>query len=387
MLLLRIVRQPGLRLGLGLLLGLELVLLTIMPLNAAGSAEFSFADGAFRKVWERPDFPVAMQKATRSFTWGPEGWAFLEEAYAESSGGKRLVQYFDKTRMEITYENANPDGAYYVTNGLLVREMVAGQIQEGNEKFRKATASEQPVAGDPVGNPGPTYRSFKNVASLNQDNRVARKSGETVKATISREGKVGQSEELANKYQVKYTDYNPELGHNIADVFWKFMNQEGQIYQGGQFLNAPVIDWVAAMGFPLTEAYWSRVVVAGQEKDVLIQLFERRVLTYTPDNPDAFKVEMGNVGVHYYTWRYPERPPIAPWSIVNMSNDSICNLITVVLTGQDNLTIELKAGSPKAYKLSPGRYDYKVSGCNIRPKDGSKTFRANQRADWSFTLK
>jgi hypothetical protein len=30
-----------------------------------------------------------------------------------------------------------------------------------------------------------------------------------------------------------------------------------------------------------------------------------RVLTYTPSNPVAFRVEMGNVGQHYFAWRYP----------------------------------------------------------------------------------
>ena len=37
---------------------------------------------------------------------------------------------------------------------------------------------------------------------------------------------------------------------------------------------------------------------------MLIQAFERRVLTYTPSNPPAFQVEMGNIGQHYYDWRY-----------------------------------------------------------------------------------
>jgi hypothetical protein len=55
---------------------------------------------------------------------------------------------------------------------------------------------------------------------------------------------------------------------------------------------------------------------------VLVQVFERRVLTYTPSNPDGWKVEAGNVGQHYYTWRYQQlgktvtndpNPP-APWS-------------------------------------------------------------------------
>jgi hypothetical protein len=37
---------------------------------------------------------------------------------------------------------------------------------------------------------------------------------------------------------------------------------------------------------------------------VLVQLFERRILTYTPGNPRGFEVEMGNVGQHYHRWRY-----------------------------------------------------------------------------------
>jgi hypothetical protein len=35
-----------------------------------------------------------------------------------------------------------------------------------------------------------------------------------------------------------------------------------------------------------------------------VQAFERRVLTYNPDNSDGWKVEAGNVGQHYYQWRY-----------------------------------------------------------------------------------
>ena len=37
---------------------------------------------------------------------------------------------------------------------------------------------------------------------------------------------------------------------------------------------------------------------------MLVQVFERRVLSYNPANPQAFRVEMGNVGQHYFAWRY-----------------------------------------------------------------------------------
>jgi hypothetical protein len=56
----------------------------------------------------------------------------------------------------------------------------------------------------------------------------------------------------------------------------------------------------------VTEPYWARVPVGGQPKWVLIQAFERRVLTYTPDNTPEFRVEMGNIGLHYKTWRHPD---------------------------------------------------------------------------------
>jgi hypothetical protein len=46
------------------------------------------------------------------------------------------------------------------------------------------------------------------------------------------------------------------------------------------------------------------VKVAGVQRHVLMQAFERRVLTYNAANPDPFKVEFGNVGQHYYRWRY-----------------------------------------------------------------------------------
>ncbi len=382
--LVKVSRRTTLRGLFVMLLVLQMTLLTVTPVGAAGSADFSFANGAFRKVWERPDFPVAVQKATRSFTWGPEGWSFREEPYAESPNGKRLVQYFDKTRMEITKPDGDTNSEYYVTNGLLVKEMVAGQVQEGDAKFRTTVPSEVPVAGDPDGNPGPTYRSFKGVVSLNPDSKAPKRTGEIVKATITKDGKTGESDALGNKYQVKYSDYNPELGHNVADVFSKFMSLSGQVYQSEKFVNGPIINSVVAMGFPVAEAYWSRVVVAGVEKDVLIQLFERRVLTYTPDNSDAFKVEMGNVGAHYYAWRYPQQERVAPWAVVKITNDTTCNPITLALGGQDNLTIEVVPGTPKTYKLGPGKYTYKASGCGSVPLEESRTFAPNEQFDWRF---
>jgi hypothetical protein len=40
------------------------------------------------------------------------------------------------------------------------------------------------------------------------------------------------------------------------------------------------------------------------EKDTLLQPLERRVLTYTPDNPPTWQVVMNHAGQQYLRWRH-----------------------------------------------------------------------------------
>ena len=61
-------------------------------------------------------------------------------------------------------------------------------------------------------------------------------------------------------------------------------------------------------GLPVTGAYWVNVRVGGVERPILFQVFERRVLTYNPANPAGWQIEMGNVGRHYFEWRYGYLP-------------------------------------------------------------------------------
>ncbi len=58
------------------------------------------------------------------------------------------------------------------------------------------------------------------------------------------------------------------------------------------------------MGYPLAEPYWVKAREVGLEKDALVKVFERGVLTYTPSNSPEWRIEMANVGQHYYLWRY-----------------------------------------------------------------------------------
>jgi cytochrome c553 len=276
----------------------EAVNVTHFIFSRNGVGPDGFAHPAFRALWAVADDPVAARQAGRSWLWGPAGFAVAWEDYAEAPGGKRLVQYFDKTRMEITDIDGNPSGDGYVTNGLLARELVLGLIQQGNDRFAlHRPANTINVAGDPDDRDGPTYASFSRLLGPAPASQAA------VMATIDRAGNVGQNGALGN--YTDYVQYVAETGHNIPRVFWDFLNSTGPINRAGQLETGPVFDpWWRPTGFPITEAYWARVKVDGQVRDVLIQVFQRRVLTYTPDNPPAFQVEMGNVGRHYYQWRY-----------------------------------------------------------------------------------
>src|SRR5690606_21893760 len=89
-------------------------------------------NASFTRTWQRPDKPVADGVLNRTWMWGPEALTgLLSESYAESPGGARTVQYFDKSRMEISNPSGDQSSPWYVTNGLLVVELITGQMQTG----------------------------------------------------------------------------------------------------------------------------------------------------------------------------------------------------------------------------------------------------------------
>lgn len=257
-------------------------------------------DSAFRSVWQRADAPVQQGSASRSWLWGPQPLRTTVERYAQSPGGERLVEYYDKSRMEITQPGVNRTQRWFVTNGLLVKELVSGKLQIGDAEFENRTPAEIAVAGDPSpDNPAPPYRAFGGVVSLNGENRAANRVGADVTATINAAGQVGDDPSL-KRAETRIASYDSTLGHNVPSVFWRYMNTLPD-------------DWIFAFGYPISESYWTTARVGGVNKAVLVQLFERRVLTYTPGNPPGFQVEMGNVGQHYHRWRYG----FAPWEASN----------------------------------------------------------------------
>lgn len=275
------------------------------------------AQGAegFLSVWARPDLPVAQGRVARSYIWGPTPLTTRLEPWTESPGGQRQVQYWDKARMEITYPNASPNDPFYVTNGRVVYEMVSGLIQVGNTQFEARAGSEEPVAGDNrTGNAeAPSYAAFRRTASiLPGESQWVNRVGQNIITYIDYRGVVGRIDYLAG-YGARYGYYVDETKHNMADVFWGFLNQQGIVYKNGAYVTEPLFNWVAVTGYPITEPYWITARVGGQPYAILVQLFERRVLTFAPLFPAEYRIQMGNVGQHYLTWRYaPTEAPAPP---------------------------------------------------------------------------
>ena len=273
------------------------VMLVIQPALAAPQ----IGTAAFARVWDRQDRPVAEQVSDRSWTWGPNPISELtRENYAEAPEGQRAVQYFDKSRMEINDPTADPNATWYVTNGLLPIELMTGRLQVGYNQFEWRTQARISAIGDP--GQFPTYadllRFYQSPGAVNPGDL-----GKPATGLINPDGSISGYHEYASDPAT--TLVRGENNHGVAKAFADFMAQRGLVYEGGRYVRGQVYDPLFVFGLPVTGAYWVKVKVGGVERPILFQVFERRVLTYNPANEAAFRVEMGNVGQHYYQWRYP----------------------------------------------------------------------------------
>lgn len=283
---------------------LALTLLLLAALHASGQEPPANPD--FQATWARTDLPVVAGQAVRTWIWGPQAFTgSMQEPYAESPGGMRTVQYFDKSRMEITNPNGDRGSQFFVTNGLLVVELMTGRLQVGDTAFVQYLPSRANVAGDPDDVVGPTYTTFANLRAY-----PPAPDGALLTQRIDRAGTI--TNDPATAAYAVYAAYRvvvPGIDHQIAAPFWNLMTSNAVVYENGQYITEALFENpFFATGYPITEAYWARVKVAGLYRDVLIQCFERRCLTYTPGNSPGFETEAGNVGRHYHYWRYVEIP-------------------------------------------------------------------------------
>ena len=260
-------------------------------------ARLKSTDEPFQRTWANADGPVAMDMIDRSWLWGPDTFLNGTETYYDAPGEERQVAYFDKSRMEINDPSADPDSAWYVTNGLLVRDMIRGVIQVGDNDFIQHEPAQIALAGDNLSNnsSAPTYASLRQHSAMNSGHQEPARTGQPVISWLTANGELHDDGDVPSG--VTYGYYHDQTGFNVADVFWDSISTAGHY------------DWMYAVGHPITDPYWVYTNVDSEPTWVLVQAFQRRLLTFTPSNDPDWQLEMGNVGRHYYAWRYDEAPP------------------------------------------------------------------------------
>jgi hypothetical protein len=269
-----------------------------------------FASPAFQDQWHRGEIGIA------NF-WGPLATARegLKEPYNDAPDGKRPVQYFDKTRMELT----NP-ATGNVTNGLLTIEMVTGRLQLGDVTFEQRSPAKVNIAGD-SGSAGVTYADLANAPKFAE--RAVTGNGTPYPWAYDN----GAFNPRGNfQYKRDGDRYLPAMANGPFYPFAALGSTRPERIEGGpyghwvygafvRFLQplATSADRASAVvqtvGYPVTPYFFAQTTINGVPQWVIVQAFERRVLTMTADG----LVEFGNIGQHYYQWRYGNgaAPPVA----------------------------------------------------------------------------
>lgn len=377
--------RPGILVTHCVRLSIAALLVLLMSQSAMQPSFAAVPPGAdaFDRTWSRTDLPVASGSVGRTWMWGPGAFtSAMREELVEAPGG-RIVQYFDKSRMEITTSpDVDPTSIWYVTNGLLATELITGRLQLGLDSFEQLQPADINLAGDEDDPNAPTYATFGNLLDQSPAG-----DGTILTQRVDQAGNIVDDPELV-QYQVEATEYVPETDHRIAAPFWEFMNSSGLVIEGSsQTTSALFPNPFYATGFPITEAYWATVRVSGEPVDVLIQAFERRVLTYTPGNEPAWQVEAGNVGRHYFRWRYgiepPNDPPNAPENADSMGPTPLPAIhvngaratFTVANHSQQPLRIELDGPESRTIELPgcPGCEDGNAPPSSCAPEAPRET--------------
>jgi murein DD-endopeptidase MepM/ murein hydrolase activator NlpD len=288
------------------------MLLNGMPITSTNSPVDKFT---FEATWGLTDGAV-LRGQQQGWLWGPKpfGGPILEQ-YTGNQHSGRMVQYFDKGRME---RQSDGKGGFLFTVGKLGWELLTGKVDLGGGQMTdvgpaqiplvgmiEVTAAEdaaRAAAGLPPIKLAPTYAD----AQINAARRTENHNGAPI-AWIMRQG--GAIEPFSPPASTYLVNYDEVTGHHAADVFANWYIQTFQTSPDGDpahTLEALLKGKVEGFdpGHPLTDPFWVEVTVDGVDRFILVQVFERWTMTYTPDNPDGWQVELGNVGLHYYEWRY-----------------------------------------------------------------------------------
>jgi hypothetical protein len=260
------------------LLATVLVAASLLPVQQVASAPF--ASLAFEHVW-------AAQQGGRLDLWGSSPLAWRIEPYAEAPAGRRLVQYFDRGRMEL--QTRAGSGQQSVTQGLLAWEMTTGQVALGDTLTEPLAPPVISIDGGELDPGVPTYAGLSRVVQRPGQDRTA--TTEPISEWIDADGNISSG---APPVPIRFAQYIAATGHNLPQVTLELFSER-------PFDDVP---WVEVLGYPISEPYWALYRHDGVASPALIQVFQRRILVYTPDRPPEQQFTVPNTGRHYYRWRY-----------------------------------------------------------------------------------
>jgi len=99
------------------------------------------------------------------------------------------------------------------------------------------------------------------------------------------------------------SELRPAPGYIVPPTFWRYINR-AELFPG---------TWLHDIGLPMTDAFTARVYKYGEWRDIVVQAFERTVLTNDPKNPREWQIERGNIGADALrTLPQPESPIAIP---------------------------------------------------------------------------
>ncbi len=247
-----------------------------------------FASPAFEQLWLR-------QQNAQLDLWGQTPLAWRIEPYTDAPAGRRLVQYFDRGRMELTAQAGS--SRTLVTQGRLAWELTTGQIALGSDLSARRPPPDLPIDGGSPDPRVPTYAALARLVATPASDRTT--TDRPVEEWLSADGTLHTD---APPAQVRPSRFVSVTSHNLPDVTVALFDRSP--------LGSDA--WIETFGYPISEPVWAYYRRGTTALPSLIQVFERRILVYTPSLPTDQRFTIANTGRHYYRWRYGADPS-KPW--------------------------------------------------------------------------
>ncbi len=269
---------------------------TPMQVVQAEQQPVAFDSEQLLNIWQHADQPVIDRQETRGWMWGMSAMVAHYDPYHTSTTSPPQLQYLPNGWANGVLASPDPADPWFITFGFLTQDLMNNALQSEADWTIPRRSADMPLVGDSHDTTAPSYTSFQRVMGT----RFPDLTGEPVLDTLDHEGTIGLY--TGERYdEARLAFFFEQTGHNIPLVFWEFLNNRGNNTEAGRgdtadrSLAEAYKTWQHTIGPPLTEPYWVNVTLDSEAQHVLVQVFQRRVLTYTPTKPVEEQITMLDV--------------------------------------------------------------------------------------------